>query len=157
MSSNSSLVLEGGAILENIETGSRNPELQDCQNNKDLTTINWIWLYNDVESSDQLLLRNVANDPLGEAGCFSERFSVSNPDGIFEEFHCHLHVIKKNTKYRGADIKTQNRNRNWPLFGIFKLFLLKCCRMQWKSSRIPIGILMEYQLGSRRLGLLFSW
>ena len=31
VSSNSSLVLEGGAILENIETGSRNPELQDCQ------------------------------------------------------------------------------------------------------------------------------
>jgi len=40
VSSNSSLVLEGGAILENVETGSRNPELQDCQNNKDLTTVN---------------------------------------------------------------------------------------------------------------------
>ena len=44
VSSNSSLVLEGGAILENVETGSRIPELQDCQNNKDLTTVNWIWL-----------------------------------------------------------------------------------------------------------------
>ena len=40
VSSNSSLVLEGGAILENVETGSRIPELQDCQNNKDLTTVN---------------------------------------------------------------------------------------------------------------------
>jgi hypothetical protein len=35
VSSNSSLVLGGGAILENIETGPRIPELQHCQNNKD--------------------------------------------------------------------------------------------------------------------------
>ena len=37
VSSNSSLVLEVGAILENV---SRIPELQDCQNNKDLATVN---------------------------------------------------------------------------------------------------------------------
>ena len=40
VSSNSLLVLGGGAILENVETGPRIPELQDCQNNKDLTTVN---------------------------------------------------------------------------------------------------------------------
>ena len=40
VSSNSSLVLEGGAILENVETVSRIPELQDCQNIKDLATVN---------------------------------------------------------------------------------------------------------------------
>ena len=82
-------MLEVGAILENV---SRIPELQDCQNNKDF---NWIWLNHDVESSGQLLLRNVANDPLGEAGYFSERFCVAIPDGISDEFHCHLHMIKK--------------------------------------------------------------